>query len=346
MLAWALRRKALVAVVGLLSLAATFALYRKLPQGIPPRRRQGLRPHVAVRPGGRHQRLHRPLRPPGGTDRLRVSGRPTACSPPSRSPAARPGESDFGIMFVQLKDGAAPLRPRTGASRRSRLDVHAPDQRGARRAGHRHPAQGHRLHVRPVPAGPPGPDLAAARANRPARSARNWPEGRHPPRSIAGEPEFPATPALLPHSIAISPPAWASTSAAPRKRCNCCGAASTSPATTSRARSTRSSPSWSGSRGSFRAASTTSTCGVGRRARVPASSVLVPREQGSPNADQPLRPSALGHHRRPTPGHVPRYRDRTDRGSCCPRLLPAGVTASAGPAKRMRSSRAPPNRSR
>lgn len=119
-LAKAVRRKGTVVVVGMLSLAATYGLFQKLPREFLPDEDKGYILMLLFAPEGATSEY---------TDRYVRQAEQIAKEYPdvagmfSAVALARgaPGESDFGIMFVQLKDGV----------RRSALDLARPGGRGS-----------------------------------------------------------------------------------------------------------------------------------------------------------------------------------------------------------------------
>jgi hydrophobe/amphiphile efflux-1 (HAE1) family protein len=119
-LAWAVRRKGRVVVVGMLSLAATYGMFQKLPREFLPDEDKGYILMLLFAPEGSTGEY---------TDRYVRQAEQIAKDYPdvagmfSAVALARgaPGESDFGIMFVQLKDG----------ERRSALDLARPGGRGS-----------------------------------------------------------------------------------------------------------------------------------------------------------------------------------------------------------------------
>ncbi|MBL9137963.1 MAG: efflux RND transporter permease subunit [Verrucomicrobiales bacterium] len=114
-LAWSVRHKGLVVVVGMLSLAATYGLYNRLPKEFLPDEDKGYVLMLLFAPEGATSEY---------TDRYVRQAEQIASEYPetagmfSAVALARgaPGESDFGIMFVQLKDG----------NRRSALELARP----------------------------------------------------------------------------------------------------------------------------------------------------------------------------------------------------------------------------
>ena len=119
-LGWSVRHKALIVLLGLLSLGATYALYRVLPQEFLPEEDKGYVLVIAFAPEGATSEY---------TDRMIRQAEQIASEYPetagmfSAVALARgaPGESDFGIMFIQLKDG----------ERRSALELARPGGRGS-----------------------------------------------------------------------------------------------------------------------------------------------------------------------------------------------------------------------
>ncbi|MCC7377247.1 MAG: efflux RND transporter permease subunit [Verrucomicrobiales bacterium] len=103
-LAWSVRHKFLVVLVGLVSLGATYGLYSKLPKEFLPDEDKGYVLMLLFAPEGATSEY---------TDRYVRQAEQIATEYPetagmfSAVALARgaPGESDFGIMFVQLKDG-------------------------------------------------------------------------------------------------------------------------------------------------------------------------------------------------------------------------------------------------
>lgn len=103
-LSWAVRRKAAVVGLGLLSLAATFGFYRMIPKEFLPDEDKGYVLMLLFAPEGSTSEY---------TDQTVREAEAIARSFPeteayfSAVALARgaPGESDFGIMFVKLKDG-------------------------------------------------------------------------------------------------------------------------------------------------------------------------------------------------------------------------------------------------
>jgi multidrug efflux pump subunit AcrB len=120
MLAWAVRRKGVVVVIGLLSLGATYGLFQRLPREFLPDEDKGYVLMLLFAPEGATSEY---------TDRYVRQAENIAKEYPetagmfSAVALARgaPGESDFGLMFVQLKDG----------DRRSALDLARPGGRGS-----------------------------------------------------------------------------------------------------------------------------------------------------------------------------------------------------------------------
>lgn len=117
-LAWAVRRKGRVVLVGLISFVATYGLFQKLPREFLPDEDKGYVLMLLFAPEGATSEY---------TDRYVRQAEQIAKEYPdvagmfSAVALARgaPGESDFGIMFVQLKDGP----------RRSALDLARPGGR-------------------------------------------------------------------------------------------------------------------------------------------------------------------------------------------------------------------------
>ncbi len=104
MLAWSVRHKGVVVLVGLLSLGATYGLYTRLPREFLPDEDKGYVLMLLFAPEGATSEY---------TDRYVRQAEQIAKEYPetegmfSAVALARgaPGESDFGIMFVKLKDG-------------------------------------------------------------------------------------------------------------------------------------------------------------------------------------------------------------------------------------------------
>lgn len=103
-LAWAVRRKAIVVFAGLVALAATYGFYQRLPKEFLPDEDKGYVLMLLFAPEGATSEY---------TDRYVRQAEQIARDYPetagmfSAVALARgaPGEADFGIMFVQLKDG-------------------------------------------------------------------------------------------------------------------------------------------------------------------------------------------------------------------------------------------------
>ncbi|MGE3309148.1 MAG: efflux RND transporter permease subunit [Limisphaerales bacterium] len=117
-LGWAVRRKGVVLGVGLLSMAATYGLFQKLPREFLPDEDKGYILMLLFAPeGSTSEHTDRYVRQAEriARDYPDVSGMFSAVA----LARGAPGESDFGIMFVQLKDGA----------RRSALDLARPGGR-------------------------------------------------------------------------------------------------------------------------------------------------------------------------------------------------------------------------
>jgi len=119
-LQWSVRRKGTVVLVGLLSLAATYGLFRVLPREFLPDEDKGYVLMLMFAPEGATSEY---------TDRYVSQAEQIAKEYPDVSgmfsavalARGAPGESDFGIMFVQLKEG----------DRRSALDLARPGGRGS-----------------------------------------------------------------------------------------------------------------------------------------------------------------------------------------------------------------------
>jgi len=119
-LALAVRRKGIVVVIGLISLVATYGLFQKLPREFLPDEDKGYILMLLFAPEGATGEY---------TDQYVRQAEQIAKEYPdvagmfSAVALARgaPGESDFGIMFVQLKEG----------ERRSALDLARPGGRGS-----------------------------------------------------------------------------------------------------------------------------------------------------------------------------------------------------------------------
>jgi hydrophobe/amphiphile efflux-1 (HAE1) family protein len=119
-LGWSVRHKAMIVLLGLLSLGATYALYRALPQEFLPEEDKGYVLVIAFAPEGATSEY---------TDRMIRQAEQIASEYPetagmfSAVALARgaPGEPDFGLMFIQLKDG----------ERRSALELARPGGRGS-----------------------------------------------------------------------------------------------------------------------------------------------------------------------------------------------------------------------
>ncbi len=104
-LGWAVRRKAIVVIVGVVALATTFGLFRLLPREFLPDEDKGYVFMIMFAPEGATSEY---------TDQfVRQAERIVKEFPDTQSmfsavalARGAPGESDFGIMFVQLKEGA------------------------------------------------------------------------------------------------------------------------------------------------------------------------------------------------------------------------------------------------
>lgn len=119
-LEWAVRRKLIVVIVGVLSLGLTYGLFRQIPREFLPDEDKGYVFMILFAPEGSTSEY---------TDRfLRQAERIATEFPETESmfsavalARGAPGESDFGIMFVDLKEG----------KRRSALEIARPGGRGS-----------------------------------------------------------------------------------------------------------------------------------------------------------------------------------------------------------------------
>ncbi len=117
-LEWAVRRKGVVVVVGLLSMVATFGLFQKLPREFLPDEDKGYILMLLFAPEGstsEYTDIYVRQAEKIARDYPDVAGMFSAVA----LARGAPGESDFGIMFVQLKEGV----------RRSALDLARPGGR-------------------------------------------------------------------------------------------------------------------------------------------------------------------------------------------------------------------------